>query len=459
MVRSVHLRGRAARWICGISRRYLAPLVLTVSAAALVSCAKLSTPTPSAVDSALQVATTLAATGSYTAAEDVLLEALETDHDDPRPALGLAALYLAWNRPDAGLAALSTAAARGAGATQIGHIRLQLLAASGAWAQVLAEANTQLAADSADLEVLTVLTQAQLNLGSCSDALVTARQTAAARPADAVLVTTHALLSGDYERLVAMEPALVEGLLPCGNGCDRTVGFRLVRQGRWGLAVCLLARAATAAPADAETHTWLGEAYARLGLQVKADGALRRAVELDPELPEAWLLLGKHLLAEGSLEQARIALLKAQTLDAESPAPCLAIAELKAQMSRYDEIERWTNAALERAPADAEIAKAVARIYLSRRLADAAGAITAVELGIRLAPEDGEAAMLLGASHLLRGDVEEALHALNDAVTLAPGIAEAHFWRARALDAAGRTRDAEEARITAADLGYPVTGD
>jgi tetratricopeptide (TPR) repeat protein len=433
--------------------------VLALGVALLGSCRERPVPTLSATDSALQKAGALAAARSYTAAEDILRQALEADPGDHRTALGLADLYDVWKRPDAGLAALGTAMEQGAAVAQTAPLRLRFLAMAGDWAQVLTTADAQLAADPTDLEALTALTQAQLHLGACDEALVTARQATAARPADAALATTYAILSVDTARLAGLDPPLVEGILPCGQDCDRTIGLRLVRRGCWELAACLLARAATSSPEDAEIHAWLGEGYARLGLQAEAERALNRAVELDPELPQAWLLLGKHMLAAGSLDQARVALLKAHALDPENPAPCLAVAELKAQMSRYDEIERWANAALERAPTDAEIAKAVARVYLSRRLADASAAVTAVELSVRLSPDDGEAKMLLGASHLLRGNVEEALNALDDAVTLAPDLAEAHFWRARALEAVGRPRDADAARITAADLGYPAPVD
>lgn len=442
-----------------MSTDWLLTLLLVLSATlALNGCSGLASPTPSTVDPALKDAAALVDTGSYTAAEAVLRQALDAAPDDPSPALELSDLYLAWGRPDAGVAALDTAVARGAGGAQVASRRLQLLSASRDWKQVLADANVQLDADSTALDALVALTDAQLHLGLCEDARLTAGQASAARPSDTTLANTHAFLSGDYARLLVLEPELVGDLMPCDCACDRQLGLRLIREGRWALAACLLRRAAAGSPEDAEIHAWLGEAHARLGLDAEADRALRRAVELDPKLPQAWLLLGKHMLATGTLEEARIALLKAQALDPTNPAPCLAIAELKAQMGLYDEIDRWTSAALERAPSDAEIAKAVARVYLSRRLADARVAATALGIAAQLDPHDGEAVMLLGASHLLRGEVDSALGALDDAVTLAPDLAEAHFWRARALDAAGRTRDALDARVTAADLGYlPAT--
>ncbi len=71
-----------------------------------------------------------------------------------------------------------------------------------------------------------------------------------------------------------------------------------------------------------------------------------------------------------------------------------------------------------------DIAKAVARIYLSRRLADNNVAVSTVDLATRLEPDDGEAAMLLGASQLLRGDVDAALAALDDAVTVIRTLAK-----------------------------------
>jgi len=46
-----------------------------------------------------------------------------------------------------------------------------------------------------------------------------------------------------------------------------------------------------------------------------AERAFRRAIELNDARPEAWLLLGKLLLREGRLDEARETLLKAQALD------------------------------------------------------------------------------------------------------------------------------------------------
>lgn len=416
-------------------------------------------PTAESRDRALAQARAQVAEGVYTAAEATLSSILDSYPADPLPALELTDLYEDWGRPNDGLEALNIAASRNAPQAEVAPRRLRLLADAGRWQDVTSEAEAQLASDPTTLEALAALTEAQLHQGACQEARLTARQASMARPTDADLASIDALLSGDYARLAATAPNLMADLLPCEDRCNRAIGLRLARDGRWDLAACVLAQAAVASPEDAEIQTWLGEAYARIGLPEEAERAFGRAVARDSQLPEAWLLLGKLLLADGRLEEAREALLRAQALDSGNPAPCLAVAELKAQMGLYDEMDRWTQAALARAPADAEIAKAVARIYLSRRLADNGTAVSAVDLAIRLAPNDGEATTLLGASHLLRGDVAAALAALDDAVTVSPGLGEAHFWRARALDASGRLEEAAAARTRAADLGWPTAGE
>lgn len=415
--------------------------------------------TVESMDRALAQARAQVAEGAFTAAEAALSSILSSFPADPLPALELADLYAHWGRPNDGLEALSIAVSRSAPWAEVAPRRLRLLTDAGRWQDLASEAEAQLASDPTTLEALAALTQAQLHLGACQEARLTARQASRARPSDVDLASTDALLSGDYARLVATAPTLMEGVPPCGDHCDRAVGLQLVRDGRWELAACILAQAAVKSPADSEIQIWLGEAYARLGLSRDSERAFQRAIELDDVRPEAWLLLGKLLLRDGRLDEAREALLRAQALDSENPAPCLAIAELKAQMGLYEEVDRWTQAALERAPADVDIAKAVARIYLSRRLADNSIAVSAVDLATRLEPDDGEAAMLLGASHLLRGDVDAALAALDDAVTVSPDLGEAHFWRARALNASGRLKEAATARTRAADLGWPAAGE
>ena len=433
------------------SRRALSLLI----AAALLSCTTASSrlPSPSLSEVLTQAeADTLA--GHHTAAESHYRLALELAPDDPAIVLALAELYRHWNRPEEALAALDLARQRGAAGDEVDARRLSLLLDARAWDEATALAEELLARDPTATPALDALAKAHLERGACADALTAARRAVEAGHAHTETLTTLALLSGAYADLAGLAPSLALDPAACGTACDRTLGLRLVREQRWGLAACLLEQVITAAPEDAEARIWYGEALARTGRPQAAYAQLRQGVEIEPELPQGWLLLGTLLLSTGDLQQARIALLNAHRLDPASPAPCLAIAELKAQAGLYKEVDTWAEAALDRAGNDAAVAKAVTRFYLVRGIGDSSVGRRAGDLALRLDADDGEALTLLGWGHLARGEAGSALEALDRAVAAEPARAEAHYWRARALLALGATARADAAFTRADDLGY-----
>ena len=123
-------------------------------------------------------------------------------------------------------------------------------------------------------------------------------------------------------------------------------------------------------------------------------------------------------------------------------------------MGDYDDITPWIEAAVTRAPTDAEVWKAVARFYLERHLTDEEYPIRAILSAIKLAPEDGEVWLLLGWFRLMEGNADGALIALDEAVALTPHLGAAHYLRAQALQALGKREEARQAVIRANDLGY-----
>jgi Flp pilus assembly protein TadD len=161
-----------------------------------------------------------------------------------------------------------------------------------------------------------------------------------------------------------------------------------------------------------------------------------------------------HYLNRGETHAARNPLLNAQALDPGNPAHCLAIAELKAQASAYEEMKLWADAALERAPDDEEVWKAVARLYLERHLTQDRYPLWAAEGAVRLQPEDGEAHLLLGWAHLQAERPQAAVKALRESVEIAPDSGEAYFLLGQALKAVGDSEQAEQALTHAANLGY-----
>jgi tetratricopeptide (TPR) repeat protein len=428
-------------------------LCLCVIAALLAGCRENGGDRPGSSE-LLREAESHVAAGEYSAAEQLYRQALQSLPDDPQPAMQLARLYRTWGRPEDGLGALDEAARRGSPAEEVEPLRLALLAQSGQWEQVRREAEARLEASPEDGPALKLLTEALLQQGECADAVEIAAHWREAAPDDPDAAKVLGSLTGDFAALCEVDPPACAGLQDCGDACDLRLGGALVRANAWPLAACVLARAEASDPSSAEAHAWLGEALARTGRAAEAQKHLEQATLLAPESPLAWLLLGTFYLRQGQNDAARQALLRAQSLDPGNPAPCLAVAEVKAQAGRYDEVDAWTEAALERAPGDVEIWKAVARFYLERNLIQGGFPSRAVDGAVNLAPNDAEAQLLLGWARLIYGDAPGAVFVLNKALALDPRLAEAHYLQGVALKAMGEPEKAQAAFVKAADLGY-----
>lgn len=78
-----------------------------------------------------------------------------------------------------------------------------------------------------------------------------------------------------------------------------------------------LEEAAAERPDSPKAHLRLGTALARAGFIDRAERALRRAIELDPDYAEAWINLGGIFLNRWSLKECLEANQKAQALKPE----------------------------------------------------------------------------------------------------------------------------------------------
>jgi tetratricopeptide (TPR) repeat protein len=414
------------------------------------------------------------ANGEFTAAEAAYIAALEAT-DTERSAgiwLQLAELYRRWQRPADGLAALANATSANAAsanatsahaapaAEDVQQLRLALFVADGQWAEAVATAEAVLAEAPTNAAAWQHLIEAHLALGACDAAREAAARAATGQHDPSPPLTELViLLRGDYDALARTSPTLAAGIVPCGDSCDIEMGLRLVRQQRWALAACLLHRGLADDPLsgdvhwEAETRAWLGEAWMQLGRVSRARTELQMAVDLAPDAPLPWLLLGKSALVEGEFETAQDALYRTHQLDPLSPAPCLALAELAAAQGRYAEADLWIEAALERAPNEPDIYVAAARFYLKRDIASNVTLLGIVERALALAPEHPEVLVIVGWHRLNTGEVWAAREVLDQAVERAPELAEAHYLRGLALQATGAPEEATAALVRAADLG------
>jgi tetratricopeptide (TPR) repeat protein len=103
---------------------------------------------------------------------------------------------------------------------------------------------------------------------------------------------------------------------PRGEAVDGLiVGHRLMDAGQYQLALEAFTRAAGEQGLTPEVLVALGSANLALGRLGQAETLLRRAVELEPEWPEAWNNLGVVLIERGDLAEAEQVFRRAFALD------------------------------------------------------------------------------------------------------------------------------------------------
>ncbi len=403
------------------------------------------------------------AAGEYTAAVVAYRQALQNLPESPYPAWRLAVLYERWGYPEQGLPALEEALTRGyAHKEPAANLRLALLAAAGDWETLESAASDLYAAHPTAPQPLSWLTQARLQQLHCSEAQSSAASWLAVAPTDPAaqrIWGALALTASPGKAVTALcqtDAALCQSLRGCvpPAACATQLGSALLRQGDPALAACVLQRAVTARPDAAGGRAWLGAALEQLNRPADALPQLEAATELAPEDALGWLLLGMHELRTGATATAREALLQAQRLDPQNPAPCLGMAALLAREGKYDQLKTWTDAALERAPHDPAVYRAVARFYLERNLQLEGAATQAASYACQLAPEEAEGWLLRGWDYLNHGQVENALAALEKSLHHDPTAAEAYQLQGETLMLLGQSTAAQASFTRAADLGW-----
>lgn len=158
-------------------------------------------------------------------------------------------------------------------------------------------------------------------------------------------------------RLLGRDPAMAERqareILAVVPGEPRALMFLAASRRRLGdpaAARTILAPLADAQPKAAGVHFELGQACAALGESDEAIAALRRAVALKPDMPEAWRALGDQLTLSGDAEEADGAY--AQHIRASVNDPVLREAALALCDDRMAVAERLLRGHLMRFPTD-----------------------------------------------------------------------------------------------------------
>jgi tetratricopeptide (TPR) repeat protein len=185
---------------------------------------------------------------------------------------------------------------------------------------------------------------------------------AAIEQASALLATDAAEAGRQAEAILKLAPTDPRARLILGSSRRRT--------GQLTAAQAVLAPLANAYPRAALTQYELGLVLAAQGQEAAGVAALRQAVALNRELPEAWRALGERLFAAGDLAGAEQAFAEHARAAVRDPALRPAAEALFAR--RTEEAEHLLRAHITRRPDDAAAAQMLAGLFASQgRHADA----------------------------------------------------------------------------------------
>jgi tetratricopeptide (TPR) repeat protein len=263
---------------------------------------------------------------------------------------------------------------------------------------------------------------------------------------------------------------------PLRGGLARLAADVAVRIHNSARAGQMARRAVPADSRDFRDQVWLGQVLALAGDTAEAEAALRRAVLLGPEEPEAWLALVAYLARAGADADAATALAEARRQLPAELVP-LTAAIVHETLGRIDDAEKEFQEALKRTPDDGLVLQRAASFFvrldrpaqavpLLRRLIasgtdvpDANRAWARRQLALALAYDGDEQhhaeALALVQADAAAGRVRDfvaaarpagraaALRRLEASLAALPPTADERFRLARLYEAAG---DADKAR-------------
>jgi tetratricopeptide (TPR) repeat protein len=197
-----------------------------------------------------------------------------------------------------------------------------------------------------------------------------------------------------------------------------------------------------AAPEDAATLNALGAAYVNLGKLNDTVATLRRALSLDPDLPEAYVNLGTALSRRGDQTAAIDALRSAIRLSPGSAAAHNNLASMFHARGDFEQAQYHFRRAIASDPKDAVAHYNYGRALASRKMY--AEAEPELRTALRLDPRLAEAATSLGMSLERQGKTDAAIDYYRQAIRIKPALVAAHFNLGAALLRQGSRLEAKQ---------------
>jgi len=182
---------------------------------------------------------------------------------------------------------------------------------------------------------------------------------------------------------------------------------------------------------------------------------MRKAIELDPTLVDAYYTLGITLWQQGEFPASVEQLRKAIALKPDYAEAHYTLGTVLKQMNQLAEAAQALREAIRIQPGFAPAHTTLAAVL--RQMGDTAGAQAESELGNTLAKEKTDLqgatfATNSGKRLLNAGDLDGAIAQFRNAIKLAPSYAEAHYQLALALSRKGEQAAAAEEFHQAAAL-------
>lgn len=217
---------------------------------------------------------------------------------------------------------------------------------------------------------------------------------------------------GKYQEAVDAFQTVLR-LKPGHVAATSNIANALARLGEGAAARQMLAAAPTAHTSDAATWVVLGMAEDKQGRYAEAERAYRKALEINPELPEAWNSLSLVLLRTSRISDAENALrqvLKFKPSDAQAWGRLGEILNNRGDKTGAKELFEKA------AAADPSFAYTWLSLgTVKHDLRDFSGAVVALDKAVKLDPSNSGAWAYLGETQLRLGRAEEALKALKEA--------------------------------------------
>jgi tetratricopeptide (TPR) repeat protein len=188
----------------------------------------------------------------------------------------------------------------------------------------------------------------------------------------------------------------------------------------------------------------LWESYVRRGRPELVHRALeeaKRAISMDPSLPESHLALGVVQLGQGRTAEAEASFQKVMELAPANDDVCLRIAAVYADRGRFEDAERMYARAIGLRPAFWQNYNSKANFYLNHGEFEEAKPL--FKRVIELRPNSDTGYTNLAATHLLVGELREAEPLLLAAIRIHPGP-EAHNNLGFVYYGTGRFEEAAE---------------